>query len=68
MEDFCRYFNWLKPPSQLERNSNYHLFKDGIKPMWEDPANANVGRLYFFILSSDQAWLLVLEADRISDP
>lgn len=68
MEDFCRYFNWLKPPSQLERNSNYHLFKDGIKPMWEDPANANVGTLSFYIRSSDQAWLLVLEADRISDP
>ncbi|KAG8853782.1 hypothetical protein FRB96_008037 [Tulasnella sp. 330] len=44
VEDFCRYFNWLKPPSQLERNSNYHLFKDGIKPMWEDPANAEGGK------------------------
>lgn len=43
VEGFCRYFNWLKPPSQLERNSNYHLFKDGIKPMWEDEANAKVG-------------------------
>lgn len=43
VENFCRYFNWLKPPSQLETGSNYHLFKKGIKPMWEDPANANVG-------------------------
>jgi len=41
---FCRYFNWLKPPSKLERNSNYHLFKSGIKPMWEDEANANGGK------------------------
>ncbi|KAJ7664694.1 translation initiation factor eIF 4e-like domain-containing protein [Mycena rosella] len=44
VEEFCRYFNWLKPPSQLERNSNYHLFKAGIKPMWEDEANANGGK------------------------
>ncbi|GBE89137.1 translation initiation factor eIF 4e-like domain-containing protein [Sparassis latifolia] len=44
VESFCRYFNWLKPPSRLERNSNYHLFKSGIKPMWEDPANADGGK------------------------
>ncbi|KIY53482.1 translation initiation factor eIF4e, partial [Fistulina hepatica ATCC 64428] len=44
VEEFCRYFNWLKPPSMLERNSNYHLFKTPIKPMWEDPANAGGGK------------------------
>ena len=44
VEEFCRYFNWLKPPSKLEKNSNYHLFKSGIKPMWEDEANANGGK------------------------
>ncbi|KAG6831431.1 hypothetical protein H0H92_010644 [Tricholoma furcatifolium] len=44
VEEYCRYFNWLKPPSKLERNSNYHLFKSGIKPMWEDEANANGGK------------------------
>ncbi|PIL27769.1 hypothetical protein GSI_10922 [Ganoderma sinense ZZ0214-1] len=44
VESFCRYFNWLKPPSKLERNSNYHLFKSGIKPMWEDEANARGGK------------------------
>ncbi|EAU82831.1 eukaryotic translation initiation factor 4E-1A [Coprinopsis cinerea okayama7 len=44
VESFWRYFNWLKPPSALEKNSNYHLFKSGIKPMWEDEANANGGK------------------------
>ncbi|KAG1731111.1 translation initiation factor eIF 4e-like domain-containing protein [Suillus paluster] len=44
VESFCRYFNWLKPPSKLERNSNYHIFKSGIKPMWEDPANSKGGK------------------------
>jgi translation initiation factor 4E len=28
----------------LEKNSNYHIFKSGIKPMWEDEANANGGK------------------------
>lgn len=31
VELFCRYFNWLKPPSKLDKNSNYHLFKSGIR-------------------------------------
>ncbi|ETW75701.1 hypothetical protein HETIRDRAFT_422374 [Heterobasidion irregulare TC 32-1] len=44
VESYCRYFNWLKPPSKLDRNSNYHIFKSGIKPMWEDDANANGGK------------------------
>lgn len=50
VENFCRYFNWLKPPSQLEAGSNYHLFKKGIKPMWEDAANANVRVVFKNIL------------------
>ncbi|GJJ10567.1 hypothetical protein Clacol_004794 [Clathrus columnatus] len=54
VEDFCRYFNWLKPPSQLERNSNYHLFKSGIKPMWEDPANSNGGKWVLTMKSNPQ--------------
>ncbi|KAF0415595.1 eukaryotic translation initiation factor 4e class ii [Gigaspora margarita] len=44
VETFCRYFNWVKKPSQLELNTNFHIFKDKIKPMWEDPANANGGK------------------------
>ncbi len=36
---YCLYFNWFKLPSKLECNSNCHLFKSGIQPMWEDDAN-----------------------------
>jgi len=36
---YCLYFNWFKLPSKLEHNSNCHLFKLGIQPMWEDEAN-----------------------------
>lgn len=28
----------------LSISSNYHLFKQGIKPMWEDPANKHGGK------------------------
>jgi translation initiation factor 4E len=60
VESYCRYFNWLKPPSKLERNSNYHLFKSGIKPMWEDDANANGGKWVLTMKNNpallDQCW------------
>lgn len=60
VQSFCRYFNWLKPPSKLERNSNYHLFKSGIKPMWEDEANANGGKWVLTMKSNpellDRCW------------
>eukprot|EP01112_Ceratiomyxa_fruticulosa_P015665 TRINITY_DN4638_c0_g2_i1.p1 TRINITY_DN4638_c0_g2~~TRINITY_DN4638_c0_g2_i1.p1 ORF type:complete len:237 (+),score=37.66 TRINITY_DN4638_c0_g2_i1:259-969(+) len=44
VEDFWRYYNNLHKPSELELDANYHLFKDGIKPMWEDKANENGGK------------------------
>ncbi|KAI8351241.1 translation initiation factor eIF 4e-like domain-containing protein [Mortierella sp. GBAus27b] len=44
VELFARYFNWIEKPHKMEIGANYHLFKDGIKPMWEDAANANGGR------------------------
>ena len=60
VESYCRYFNWLKPPAKLERNSNYHLFKSGIKPMWEDEANANGGKWVLTMKNNpallDQCW------------
>jgi len=66
VESFCRYFNWLKPPSKLERNSNYHLFKTGIKPMWEDEANANGGKWVLTMKSNpdllDRCWKYLVMA------
>jgi len=44
VEDFWRYYNHLVKPSQLDLNANYHFFKNGIKPMWEDAANAKGGK------------------------
>jgi len=47
VEDFWRYYNHLVKPSRLEFNSNYHFFKEGIKPMWEDAANSKGGKWVF---------------------
>lgn len=44
VEDFWCYYNNMRRPSGLDANSNYHIFKTGVKPMWEDPHNAKGGK------------------------
>lgn len=44
VEGFARHMNNIRLPSGLSKGANYHLFKDGIKPLWEDPANKNGGK------------------------
>lgn len=44
VEDFWRLFNNLVAPSCLPVGSNYHLFKNGVQPEWEDPANLKGGK------------------------
>ncbi|CAD6572973.1 MAG: hypothetical protein TREMPRED_000698 [Tremellales sp. Tagirdzhanova-0007] len=60
IEGFARHLNNIRLPSQLAHNSNYHLFKDGILPMWEDPANAEGGKWVVLFRSSapllDASW------------
>jgi translation initiation factor 4E len=48
IESFWRIFNNIKPASQLSSHGNYHLFRDGVQPMWEDPCNVEGGK---FVLS-----------------
>lgn len=43
VEDFWSVFNYIMQPSQLPLGSNYHLFRAGIQPTWEDPCNSNGG-------------------------
>ena len=44
VEEFWGLYNNIVPPSELPQKANYYLFKDGIKPAWEDPANTNGGK------------------------
>jgi hypothetical protein len=43
VEDFWCLFNNIKPPSMFQPNVTYYLFKKGIEPKWESPANAGGG-------------------------
>jgi translation initiation factor 4E len=56
VEDFWRLYNNIRQPRGLERNSNYHFFKEGIEPLWEDPANEQGGK-----------WVLTLRDEAILD-
>ncbi|KAK1923172.1 putative cap binding protein [Papiliotrema laurentii] len=44
VEEFWGLYNNIVPPSQLPGKANYYLFKDGIMPAWEDPANKHGGK------------------------
>ena len=44
VESFWIMLNHIKRPSSLELAANYHFFKKGVKPMWEDPANRDGGK------------------------
>jgi hypothetical protein len=58
-------YNNILTPTKLSVGSNYHLFKEGIRPMWEDPVNAKGGKWIFTNARSrkarlDECWLHVM--------
>ena len=44
IEGFWSAYNNILPANSAPTNGNYHLFKSGIKPMWEDESNKNGGK------------------------
>eukprot|EP00039_Didymoeca_costata_P010567 m.142610 g.142610 ORF g.142610 m.142610 type:complete len:223 (+) comp14882_c0_seq1:221-889(+) len=44
VETFWSYFSHMIPAGEMQVSCDYHLFRDGIQPMWEDDANKNGGR------------------------
>ncbi|KAK6291592.1 hypothetical protein J4Q44_G00373760 [Coregonus suidteri] len=44
VEQFWKFYSHLIRPGDLTGHSDFHLFKEGIKPMWEDEANKNGGK------------------------
>merc|ERR1711907_295022 len=57
VDSFWALYTHMKQPPQLEVNSNYHLFKEGIKPMWEDPANERGGKWVFNVRNTEKQLL-----------
>mmetsp|Transcript_25923 Transcript_25923/g.31955 ORF Transcript_25923/g.31955 Transcript_25923/m.31955 type:complete len:200 (-) Transcript_25923:195-794(-) len=52
-EQFWQVFNNVKPSSQLGLNANYHVFMEGILPMWEDPKNVKGGKFVLTLPKRD---------------
>ncbi|CAO2625318.1 Eukaryotic translation initiation factor 4E type 2 [Lemmus lemmus] len=44
VEQFWKFYSHMVRPGDLTGHSDFHLFKEGIKPMWEDDANKNGGK------------------------
>uniref|UniRef100_A0A914ZW85 eIF-4F 25 kDa subunit n=2 Tax=Parascaris univalens TaxID=6257 RepID=A0A914ZW85_PARUN len=55
IEDFWALYNMIQQPSAMNWGSDYYLFKEGVKPMWEDENNVKGGR-----------WLIVVDRQRRS--
>ena len=45
INEFWEVFQHLKKPNQCPVGSDYHVFKKGIVPMWEDKLNKDGGKL-----------------------
>lgn len=46
VEEFFVMLKYMKPLHALRTSSQYHFFQEGVKPMWEDPANKKGGKLW----------------------
>eukprot|EP00546_Thalassionema_frauenfeldii_P009661 CAMPEP_0178914284 /NCGR_PEP_ID=MMETSP0786-20121207/11339_1 /TAXON_ID=186022 /ORGANISM="Thalassionema frauenfeldii, Strain CCMP 1798" /LENGTH=235 /DNA_ID=CAMNT_0020587173 /DNA_START=190 /DNA_END=897 /DNA_ORIENTATION=+ len=44
VEEFWSTYNYLVRPNDLPTTTDYHLFRSGIKPTWEDPSNVKGGK------------------------
>jgi translation initiation factor 4E len=44
VEYFWRIYDHIIKPNEIKASMDYHMFKDGIKPTWEDPANRLGGK------------------------
>lgn len=44
VEQFWKAYSHMRRPGDLNGHCDIHLFKQGIKPLWEDKANMNGGK------------------------
>lgn len=65
VEEFWGIYNNITPASELAQKSDYHLFKQGVRPEWEDPQNKHGGRWHYTFKNtkaSDEVWLNIMLA------
>jgi translation initiation factor 4E len=44
VEEFWDTYNFLVRPNELPTTTDYHFFREGVKPTWEDANNAKGGK------------------------
>jgi translation initiation factor 4E len=52
-QEFWQIFNNVLPASKLTIGSNYHVFMEGVEPMWEDPQNIDGGKFVLTMHKKD---------------
>lgn len=60
VEEFWGIYNNITPASELAQKSDYHLFKSGVRPEWEDSQNKYGGRWHYTFKNgkaNDEVWL-----------
>ncbi|RDW71482.1 eIF4e-like protein [Coleophoma cylindrospora] len=72
VEEFFTVYRHLKRPSTLPLVSDYHLFKKGIRPVWEDDENRKGGKWIVRLKKgvADRFWedlLLAIIGDQFGD-
>jgi len=62
VQQFWQWFNNLPAAHDLGPRCSYHMMKQNIRPLWEDPANVNGGNLSFKVPKedTDHSWLRLL--------
>ncbi|KAJ3451972.1 eukaryotic translation initiation factor 4e related [Anaeramoeba flamelloides] len=62
--EFWGMYENLAKISKTKNGTNFHLFKTGIKPAWEDSENINGGKWFLRInrsvLKLDEMWLITI--------
>ncbi|ROV92608.1 hypothetical protein VPNG_09868 [Cytospora leucostoma] len=71
-EEFWAVYRHLKRPSALPLVSDYHLFKKGVRPIWEDEENRKGGKWVVRLKKgvADRYWedlMLALVGDQFGD-
>lgn len=56
MEQFWRFYSHMIRPGDLTGHSDFHLFKEGIKPMWEVNRLADILYLLWLFGYAWKAW------------
>jgi translation initiation factor 4E len=72
VEAFWSVYSHLKRPSSLPSVSDYHIFKKGIRPVWEDQENRRGGKFIVRLKKgvADRYWedlLLAIAGDQFAE-